>query len=96
MALQKSMAIPVVVTKRSSLGIVSENNDFVNVDNVYIKVERVSGTKNAIMFEVLMQADTVKQAASYEFTPNMNGSNFIKQAYEYLKTLPEYSGAIDC
>jgi hypothetical protein len=32
----------------------------------------------------------------YEFTPNLEGANFIAQAYDHLKTLPEFSGAIDC
>ena len=32
----------------------------------------------------------------FEFVPDMNSSdNFIKQAYDYAKTLPEFSGAVD-
>lgn len=27
---------------------------------------------------------------------NLNGANPIKQAYEYVKTLPEWEDAIDC
>jgi hypothetical protein len=34
--------------------------------------------------------------AYYKFAPNLDGANFIKQAYEHLKTLPEFSGATDC
>lgn len=33
---------------------------------------------------------------SHLFTPNLEGENFIKQGYEYLKTLPEFAGCVDC
>jgi hypothetical protein len=32
----------------------------------------------------------------YSFAPDLNGKNFIAQAYEHLKTLPEFAGATDC
>lgn len=32
----------------------------------------------------------------YECAYDLNGQNAIKQAYEYLKTLPEFEGAQDC
>lgn len=32
----------------------------------------------------------------FEFKPNLNsGINFIAQAYNYAKTLPEFKGAVD-
>jgi hypothetical protein len=31
-----------------------------------------------------------------DFIPDMEGGNFIKQAYLYLKTLPEFADAVDC
>jgi hypothetical protein len=32
----------------------------------------------------------------FEFVPDLNSAdNFIKQAYIYAKTLPEFSGAVD-
>jgi hypothetical protein len=30
------------------------------------------------------------------FFPSLEGNNFIAQAYEHLKTLPEFEGAEDC
>lgn len=33
---------------------------------------------------------------SYSFVPSMDGGNFVKQTYEFLKTLPEFADAIDC
>lgn len=32
----------------------------------------------------------------FAFSYDINGENPIKQAYEYLKTLPEFSDATDC
>jgi hypothetical protein len=33
---------------------------------------------------------------SFEFAPDLESAdNFIKQAYDYAKTLPEFSGAVD-
>jgi hypothetical protein len=51
-------------------------------------------------------ADVVYQSAkenliSYQtrivrFTYALDGKNVLAQAYEYLKTLPEFAGAFDC
>jgi hypothetical protein len=43
----------------------------------------------------LIKANAVKKE-SYQFTPNMNSDNFIKQAYLHLKSLPEFADAVDC
>jgi hypothetical protein len=32
----------------------------------------------------------------FVFVPNLNGENFIAQAYQHLKILPEFAGATDC
>ena len=34
--------------------------------------------------------------ASYQADLSLDGPNPIKQAYLHLKTLPEFSGAVDC
>jgi hypothetical protein len=62
----------------------------------YIKVVNIAGNKEALVFDVIFYKD--KEALInkvFNFVPNLD-SNFIKQAYEYLKTLPEYADAIDC
>ena len=43
-----------------------------------------------------MKQDTILQTESYTFAPKLDGENFIKQAYEHLKTLEEFKDAIDC
>ena len=43
-----------------------------------------------------MQNSEQLETGFYSFTPNLDGQNFIAQAYNHLKTLPEFSGATDC
>ena len=63
----------------------------------YIKVESVSGNKTRVVCSVSQtSADKITQTNSYAFVPDMEGANFIKQSYEYLKTLPEFADAQDC
>ena len=66
-------------------------------DAAYWKVEKVYGTKETVSFEVSTAVSgVIVQQSSYQFTPDLNGGNFIEQAYLYLKTLAEFSGAEDC
>lgn len=67
--------------------------------NTCCKVINITGTKDAIMFriQVIDESSGVELAQrEFVFHPDMDGPNFIKQAYEHLKTLPEFSGAVDC
>jgi len=97
MALQIQKSINGVATLASdnlklNLGEQSVSKDF------YAKVIAVIGGKDNLSATVNFNADNVSFNKSYDFTPSVvdNSSNFIKQAYEYLKTLPEFSGATDC
>jgi len=97
MALQIQKSINGVATLVSdnlklNLGEQSVSKDF------YAKVIAVIGGKDNLSATVNFNADNVSFNKSYDFTPSVvDGSdNFIKQAYEYLKTLPEFSGATDC
>lgn len=67
--------------------------------NAYIKVESISGSKENMVVKViyLKQKDEIKvKRKDFSFIPDLNGANFIKQAYEHLKTLPEFADAEDC
>lgn len=71
----------------------------VDFDNVYIKVGYISGDKNKLtaVLEYKTAADgTVLKTHNVLFDLNLNGSNPIQQAYEHLKTLPEFANATDC
>lgn len=97
MALKKSFTESAnVVTFVSGWGDIEANTKKVLIENCYIKVESISGTKDLIKIQVSLTASTLKSKKSYEFTPSMDGGNFIKQAYEHLKTLPDFDGAMDC
>jgi len=62
----------------------------------YIKVSEISGNKEEIMFNVLFKSSEFSLHKSYSMIPDLEGPNFIKQAYLYLKSLPEFEGAVDC
>jgi hypothetical protein len=68
--------------------------------DTYIQVIDVAGTKDAAMCNVRTRKESanggILSDTVEEFTPDMDGPNFIKQAYLYLKTLPEFEGAVDC
>jgi maleate cis-trans isomerase len=65
-------------------------------DDFYIKVETISGSKASVNCVVSFKGAKVNLIKRYDFEPKMNDKNFITQAYEHLKTLPEFTGAIDC
>jgi hypothetical protein len=69
----------------------------VQADDVYYKVEQVSGDKQRVEFTMRGYKDGAHvDSFSQEFKPNMDGGNYIQQAYLHVKTLPEFTGAEDC
>ena len=66
-------------------------------DGVVVRVQHLSGDKNSVAFEVqYVFGEQTLQTKMFAFEPSMDGPNFVKQAYEHLKTLEEFNGAIDC
>lgn len=88
------MALKKTITLRDSFDEMRE------IPNTYIKVNAVSGGKDQMVADVVFfkgGADGKRlKSAGYIFKPELEGGNFIKQAYKFLKTLPEFSGAEDC
>jgi hypothetical protein len=69
------------------------------LENTYIRVSRIAGNKSQLIITVETMSNDKSNFyfdKSYEFTPDLSASNFIAQAYEYLKSLPEFSDAVDC
>ena len=68
--------------------------------NAYHRVEGLCLVTNQSMtFRVRTYKDVSFPAFAdngYSFSYDITGENPIKQAYEYLKTLPEFSNATDC
>lgn len=80
--------------------IATEFGDFITGEsqitiNAYIKVDRVTSTKDVASALVSFSENEIVGQKEYTFAPDMNGENFIKQAYEHIKTLPEFAGAAD-
>lgn len=76
-----------------------------SVPNAYIRIDSIGGYKGRL--DVSVNSYVSKEAFNsdqayleqqiHHFVPSVDeGSpNFIKQAYEYLKTLPEFSESVD-
>ena len=82
---------------QSSVGIIHtgiEKTTFAAV----CKITSINGDKIRLDINVSHVGDAARFERSYSFKPSVvEGSpNFIEQAYLYLKTLPEFSGAEDC
>jgi hypothetical protein len=61
------------------------------------KVSSLSGSKHNMSALVTgVVAGNQVYTAEHSFVPNLDGPNFIKQAYMHIKTLPEFAGATDC
>jgi hypothetical protein len=73
----------------------------ITVQDAYCRVENVLiQSKNSLQF---LLKTYVTSASAAEFGSelhvcdyDLSGDNPIKQAYEYLKGLPEFAGATDC
>ena len=62
---------------------------------LYIKVNLVRATKESGVANLLISNGNSTQAETKEFPIDLDGPNFIKQAYLHIKTLPEFAGSLD-
>ena len=77
------------------------NTDFgvVTVAECYIKVSMVEVNKSEGMANMSFfdkPNGKLLQTKIYPVPHDLNGSNALAQAYNHLKTLPEFAGATDC
>lgn len=66
--------------------------------DAYIKVDVAAADKtrtSATVHVCEAAGGRVLQRSHYEFDTDLNGPNSIKQAYQYLKAMPEFAGAED-
>ena len=86
MALQKNVTV------------MTEVGEEVTINNTYIKIAYVYGDKNVMNSTVAYYRNAGDESPykteKYKFTPDLD-SNFIKQGYEHLKTLDQFSDAED-
>lgn len=97
MALKKTMTFPCKVKKVGEFGTFNEDG-VIEMRDAYIKVESVEGNKSSVAASVSLKSEIGIANTLYTFTPSVEdgANNFIKQAYEHLKTLDEFAGAVDC
>jgi hypothetical protein len=67
----------------------------------YCKITRVVGNKSQIHVNLEIQnseQNRVYRTDTYGFVPSVDegAKNFIAQAYDHIKSLPEFAGAADC
>jgi len=82
------------------------NNSLI-INNAYVRIDTINGYKGELTISVnsyvsqesfIEGDDYLGLTRFYKFIPILedNSPNFIKQGYEYLKTLPEFENATDC
>lgn len=98
MALQHTITVSGTSTIKTEGGVVVLGDRSEALANAYIKVEAVNASKDTASASVSISGSTgSKIVKKYTFTPSVapGSENFIKQAYEHIKTLPEFAGAAD-
>jgi hypothetical protein len=76
----------------------TQENAVLEIPSAYIVVYSVEGTKMQMRATVHLRGEEAALTKFYTFEPSVDDGapNFIAQAYEHLKTLPEFSDAVDC
>jgi hypothetical protein len=97
MALRKTIQTEGKSLVQTNWGVIDNGTQFVSFI-AYIKVDNVYGDKTQLTANVSFKGETQSFTKQYQIPALVeNGSaNFIAQAYTHLKTLPEFSGAVDC
>ena len=65
----------------------------------YVQIRDIKASKVEVaarVFFVNEESGSLVREQFYTFQPDLEGPNFIAQAYEHLKTLPEFADAEDC
>lgn len=71
----------------------------VDFPNAYCKVTSINGNKDAVTATIgtlSKQDGDLISSSSFQFAPALDGKNFIAQAYDAAKKLPEFESATDC
>lgn len=73
--------------------------DDVTIDNAYWRINTISGGKLELLVsvEILQSIDSNSPIGLFSFTfkPDTEGANYHSQAYEYMKGMEFFSGAVD-
>lgn len=82
-----------------------ELSNGLSANNVYVRIDTVNGSKEEITISLnyYVNKDSFTQGKSplkqyhHSFVPSVgeDSPNFIKQGYEYIKTIPEFAESVD-
>jgi hypothetical protein len=86
------MAITIVLQAKTQFGTIEVPNCYVRVSNV--DVSKVEGSARVVFLKTANGG--ILQEVYHTFSYDIEGPNPIKQAYQFLKTLPEFADAVDC
>ncbi|EHE6924443.1 hypothetical protein J0Q07_001066 [Vibrio cholerae] len=68
--------------------------------NAYWRLSNIEGDKTSLLVNVEIRessdADGALGLFAFHFEPDPHGKNYHEQAYDHLKTLKDFSNAIDC
>lgn len=97
MALRKIIEVEgdaFVLTQNGSVSLGPQKTAF----SAYCKITNINGNKETGKVTVECVDKNYKISKNYmvQFSVTENALNFVKQAYEHLKTLPEWADASDC
>lgn len=84
---------------KKTFTLVSNFGTDVTFPDCYVRVVFVESTKESskATYGIFKSAvENVLHKKDFVFSHNLNGKNFIAQAYEHMKTMPEFVGATDC
>jgi hypothetical protein len=97
MAFKQTLSFDCEVFLKSSFGNIQNGTQQFTAP-FYINIECVVGDKESIKAIVKFSCDSNVFHKQYQIPVSVGSEskNFIAQAYEHLKTLPEFADAIDC
>jgi hypothetical protein len=97
------MALKQIVTYKGKLVLSSkigsiDKGDAEEALSMYIKIKAIEGGKESMTAIVEFSNEKLTYMSRYQCPVSVedNAPNNIKQAYQHLKTLPEFADAIDC
>lgn len=68
-------------------------------EDAYIRVDRIEIARtacNAVVNTYAKKDGVILSSQIFALSVDPSGVSHVKQAYEHLKTLPEFEGAVDC
>jgi hypothetical protein len=84
---------------KKTLVLIDNFNRPVEFVDAYIKIISISGGKDSMTSEIAIfesKDGKMLKSQSLRFSPDLDGSNFIRQAYISAKKTKEFEDSIDC